>query len=132
ILGAKADRPANGLRALLSSDQPSLARLRRGLAARGIEIKRAIGLFSAETEPGAKADFTAAAEGWLVIAAPGGPMDFELQNTTTPLTLNITRAAPRSSAGFALADPLADPVLALGVQSPPAAAAAVPQAGPVE
>lgn len=117
ILGVRTDQPANGLQALLSSDQPSLARLRKGLAARGIAIERSIGLFGTDTEPGATADFTASAEGWLVIAAPGGPMDFALQNTATPLTVNITRAAPRSSAGFALPDPLADPILDLRVKS---------------
>lgn len=117
ILGIKADQPAKGLQALLSSEKAGLARLRAALAARGISIERAVGLFGPDSSPGDKADFTASAEGWLVVATPGMPMDFEIQNTTTPLTLRITRATPRRSVGFDLPDPLADPILDLRVKS---------------
>lgn len=124
ILGAAADGPADGLRALLASGQPGLARLRKGLAARGIDVAqaRAIGLFGAHSAAGDRASFTAQAGGWLVLAAPGDPMDFERQDTATPLTLMITRASPRQTGSFALADPLADPVLDLRVKSATAAA----------
>lgn len=119
ILGAAADVPADGLRALLALGQPGLDRLRKGMAARGIDIgkARAIGLFGDRSAAGDRASFTAQAEGWLVVAAPGGAMDFERQDTATPLTLLVNRAKPRDAGSFALADPLADPVLDLRVKS---------------
>ncbi|WP_289894879.1 aminomethyltransferase family protein [Paracoccus sp. TOH] len=44
-------------------------------------------------------------------------MDFEAQDTATPLTLRITRADPRRKGQFALPVPLADPLLDLRVKS---------------
>ena len=119
LLGWQADCPAAGLRALLSSDEPSLVRLRARLAALGIALAdaRAIGLFGAASRPGEAVSFTSQGSGWMIVAAPGAPMDFEAQDTATPLTLRLTRAAPRSTGGFALPDPLTDPVLDLRVKS---------------
>ncbi|RJL19439.1 DUF1989 domain-containing protein [Paracoccus siganidrum] len=119
ILGARADAPADGLRALLSSDRPGLKALRRRLAELGVSLNdaRAIGLFGAQSRPGETVALTAAAPGWLIAAAPGGVMDFEAQDTSTPLTLRITRANPRRQGHFALPTPLADPVLDLRVKS---------------
>ena len=71
ILGVKADQPARGLQALLSSGQPGLARLRKGLATRRITVERSIRLFGTDTAPGEKADFTVSDDGWLVVATPG-------------------------------------------------------------
>lgn len=119
VLGAKPDIPADGLREVLTSPQPGLARLRAGLSSRGIALDgaRAIGLFGTDSPAGDSATFTAAADGWLVVAAPGAPMDFQRQDTATPLTLRITRATPRETGSFALPDPLADPILDLRVKS---------------
>lgn len=124
ILGARADAPAEGLRALLSSDGPGLKSLRRRLAELGVSLNdaRAIGLFGPESRAGETVALTAAAPGWLIAAAPGGVMDFEAQDTSTPLTLRITRANPRRQGHFALPTPLADPVLDLRVKSATAAA----------
>ncbi|MCE5975009.1 aminomethyltransferase family protein [Sinirhodobacter sp. WL0062] len=119
LLGWQADGPAAGLRALLTSREPSLDALRARLAALGIALAdaRAIGLFGATSRAGEAVGFTAQGEGWIIVAAPGTPMDFEAQDTATPLTLRITRATPRVTGGFALPDPLADPVLELRVKS---------------
>lgn len=119
ILGGAADIPAEGLRGLLASGEPSLAKLRKGLTSRGVDIAqaRAVGLFGAQSPAGDRAQFTAQAGGWLIVVAPGGPMDHERQDTATPLSLIVTRAAPRQTGSFALADPLADPVLDVRVKS---------------
>ncbi|MFG1394785.1 DUF1989 domain-containing protein [Xanthobacter agilis] len=119
LLDARADAPAEGLRALLSGADPSLRRLAEGLARRGIAIGAvdALILFGATSPAGDRAAFTAQGRGWVVIAAPGGPMDAQTQDTATPLTVVLTRATARKSGQFALPDPLADPVLDLRVKS---------------
>jgi aminomethyltransferase len=119
LLGWRGDTPAEGLRDLLASDQPSLRRLRKTLAGRNIDLTGAvaIGLFGAQSRPGEAVSLTAQGGGWAVIAAPAGMMNFEQQDTATPLTLKITRAAPRAPGQFALPDPLADPLLDLRIRS---------------
>mgnify|MGYP000138559911 CR=1 FL=1 len=119
VLGGRADRPAEGLLALLGSAEPSLQRLRRALAMRGIDPAgaRAIGLFGATSPAGEAVAFGVQSEGGAIIAAPGGPMDFEVQDTATPLTVRLTRACPRPADRFALPDPLAEPLLDLRVKS---------------
>jgi aminomethyltransferase len=119
LVGRVADTDADGLRALLSSGEPSLTRLVAGLRRRNIDLAgaRAIGLFGGGSRPGDKASFTARAPGWAIIATPAAPMDFERQDTATPVTVQVTRANPRVAGQFALPDPLADPVLDLRVHS---------------
>ena len=119
LLGWQADTGADGLRALLSSGETSLARLRAALAARGILVAdaRAIGLFGTETRAGEAVSFTARGGGWAIVAAPAEPMDFEAQDTATPLSIRISRANARAVGQFALPDPLAEPVLDLRVKS---------------
>ncbi|MBM3616879.1 MAG: DUF1989 domain-containing protein, partial [Alphaproteobacteria bacterium] len=96
-----------------------LARLRRGIAGKGIDLARAGGVrvFAPGTAPGARAEFTALDDSWLILAAPGLPMAPEAQDTATPLTLHLHRARPREMGKFDLPDPLADPVLDLRVKS---------------
>ncbi|WP_346429729.1 DUF1989 domain-containing protein [Paracoccus sp. DMF-8] len=119
ILGATADASANGLRGLQESDDASLARVRLGLLRRGIDASqaRAVGVFGAESRAGQRVEFTAQGRAWVIIAAPATPMDFEAQDTATPLTVLITRKTARKAGQFALPDPLADPVLDLRVHS---------------
>ncbi len=119
LLGQPADTVADGLRGLLASGEPSLTRLRAALTARGIDVAkaRAIGLFGTTSPAGDIATLVAQGAGWALIAAPGGPMDLEAQDTATPLTLRLTRAAPRALGQFALPDPLADPLLDLRIRS---------------
>jgi aminomethyltransferase len=119
LLGWRADVPAEGLRALLGGGEASLHRLRRALERRGIELAdaMAIGLFGAASRAGEAVSFTAQGEGVAIVAAPGGAMDLERQDTSTPLTLKLTRANPRATGRFALPDPLADPILDLRIAS---------------
>ena len=119
LLGLPGASAVDGLKALLASGEPSLARLRARLVAREIDLARAGGLrlFGPDTPAGATAELVAGAAGWVVVAAPGLPMAPEAQDTATPVTLHLTRAAPRMVAQHDLPDPLADPVLDLRVKS---------------
>lgn len=119
LLGWQGDCAPEGLKAALTRGEPSLARLGAALARRGIDLAqaRAIGLFGAASRAGEAVAFAAQGPGFAILAAPGGPMDLEAQDTATPLTLRLSRAAPRARALFDLPDPLADPLLDLRVSS---------------
>ncbi|WP_108815711.1 DUF1989 domain-containing protein [Loktanella sp. Alg231-35] len=111
VIGATADGIAKGLQALLTGDNRSLRGLRMGLDARGIDLAQAaaVHLFEATTPAKTEARFTVGRDGVVIVAAPGGAMDFETQDTATPLTVTIKRAVLKTHARFALPDPLADP-----------------------
>ena len=119
IVGMNGDMLANGLKALLASDDQSLRGLRMGLDARGIDLSKsgAFGLFGASSPAKDRAEMTALRDGVLIIAAPGGRMDFEAQNTTTPLTVMVSRAKIKSQVRFELPNPLADPVADIRVHT---------------
>ncbi|MCG3268264.1 DUF1989 domain-containing protein [Yoonia sp. I 8.24] len=112
IVGATAQGPALGLQSLLESSDRSLRGLRMGLDARNIDVAsaHAVHLFEATTPAKTEASLTVQRDGCVVIAAPGGIMDFETQNTATPLTVMVKRAVIKPPVGFALPTPLADPL----------------------
>lgn len=124
LLGQGSNSEAAGLQALLASGEASLARMRQTLAGQGINLARAgaIRLFGGDTPARAEETFTLAGDATLIIAAPGGGMAPEAQDTATPLTVHLTLAKPRSQARFELPDPLADPILDLRVRSATAGA----------
>lgn len=122
LLGQGANGDASGLKAMLAMGNAAgqgLSALRRGIAARGIDLARAgaLRLFGADSAPGDRAELTAIDDGWLIVAAPGLPMAPQAQDTATPLTLTIRRANPRMVGHHDLPEPLADPVLDLRVKS---------------
>lgn len=119
VLDAKPNAPAKGIRALLSTGGPGLESLKNSLARRGIKLARAraLVLFGISSPAGDEASFEAQEPGWLLVAAPGSDMDVGKQETLTPISLTITRAKPRSSTGFSLPEPLADPILDLRIAS---------------
>lgn len=112
ILGVTANCDVEGIKALLTGTDRSLHGVRMGLDARGVTLGTAQGLrfFDATTAAKSSEDFRAQRDGTLVIAAPGGAMDIEAQNTATPLTVMITRAVIKSNVKFELPTPLADPL----------------------
>jgi aminomethyltransferase len=112
ILGFTANCEMDGLKALLASADRSLHGLRMGLDARGISLGTARGLrfFDAKTPAKTSEEFRAQRDGTLIIAAPGGAMDIEAQDTATPMTVMITRAVIKSHVKFELPTPLADPL----------------------
>lgn len=112
VLGEKGAGPAGGLHDLLTSDNKSLRGLRMSLEARGIDLSQpgVIHLFEATTPAKTESTFRAVRAGAVIIAAPAGPMDAELQNTATPLVVMIKRAVIKSVVKFEAPDPLADPL----------------------
>ena len=119
IIGASTHGGAGGLKALLDSDNQSLRGLRMGLDARRIDLAsaQAVHLFEGSTPAKTEASFTATRDGAVIIAAPAGVMDFEAQDTATPLTVMIKRAVLKSHARFELPDPLADPIADIRVHT---------------
>ncbi len=119
LLGQSGSGPAAGLMALLTSDNQSLRGLRMGIEARQIDLAQsgAITVFGAGSPAKDTASFTAKSKCTLIVAAPGGAMDAEAQDTATPLTVMIKRATLKSHARFELPDPLADPVSDIRVHS---------------
>lgn len=119
LIGAAGQGAATGLLALLTSPDQSLRSLRYGIEARGLDLARAqaVHLFEATTPARTTQSFTATGDGVVIIAAPGGIMNFEAQDTATPLTVYIRRAVIRRQRGFGLPDPLADPLADVRVHS---------------
>jgi len=119
VLGARGNSNAAGLKALLLSGEESLLQFRRKIERRGINLAgvEAIRFFDTTTPAGAEESFVAQRDGSLIVAAPGGPMSLEDQDTVTPLTLTIARATVKPVKSFDLPDPLADPVLDRRVKS---------------
>ncbi len=119
IIGLTATAGAGGLQALLTSNDKSLRGMRMGLDARKIDLAKAqaVHLFEATTPAKTEAKFTTVREGVVIIAAPAAAMDFEAQNTATPLTVMIKRAVIKSHVKFELPDPLADPLADIRVHT---------------
>ena len=76
ILGLAGTSDAGGLKALLTGGDASLARLRAGIARRGIDLAQAgaVRMFGTATPPRQTEALTVQRDGVLVIAAPGAPM----------------------------------------------------------
>jgi aminomethyltransferase len=121
LIGQKSNSDARGLKALLSAGamEPSLARLRSGLALRDIDLANAgaTELFGLETAAKASINFSANEACWLIVAAVGHHMQPGEQATLTPLTLVVQRASPRLVGAFDLPDPLTDPLQDIRVKS---------------
>ncbi|KGL02791.1 DUF1989 domain-containing protein [Thalassobacter sp. 16PALIMAR09] len=121
LLGLSGDGAPKGLMRLLTSGDQSLRALRMGLEARGIDLAHCVAayVFDSTTPAGDTAEFTATREGTVILAAPHatGIMDFEAQDTATPLTVYIRRAVIKQVARFELPDPLADPVADIRVHT---------------
>jgi len=119
VIDVKTNSNADGLKALLNGNDNSLGGLRLGLEARKIDLAKAgaVGVFGENSPAGDQVEFIVQRDGVVVIAAPGGIMDFEVQDTSTPITIFIKRAQIKSNQRFKLPDPLADPVLDLRIKS---------------
>jgi aminomethyltransferase len=112
-IGAKSDRDADGLKAMLAEDSASVSRTRTGLAQRGISLANAtaVHLFGSASSAGSQQEFKVNRDGTLIVAAPGVTMSPDQHNTATGIELRIIRANPKiKSASFDLPEPLADPL----------------------
>ncbi len=114
ILGCKGNSDGRGIKAALAADEESARVVRRGLERRRIDLAEAsaIRLFSATSPAGNSQSLKVDRAGVLVVAAPGGPMNAEKQDTVTSIEVRVRRAKPRRMDGarVALPEPLADPI----------------------
>ncbi len=121
IIGLTSNSDASGLKGMLSAGvvDTSLARLRGGLALRGIDLAKASAVACFDASSAAKASFSFKSNeaGWLVIAAPGNDMLPGEQSTLTPLTVLVERTNSIVIGKFDLPDPLADPLQDIRVKS---------------
>ena len=122
LIGLPSNSHAAGLKALLADTAhrgSGLGGLRLGLERRGIDLAKAeaVAMFGGSTLAGTTETVTAQRDGVLVIAAPGGPMLPDGQDTATPIGVEIQRAKVRGVGHYQLPDPLAEPILDLRVKS---------------
>ena len=97
LIGLPSNSHAAGLKALLADTAhrgSGLGGLRLGLERRGIDLAKAeaVAMFGGSTLAGTTETVTAQRDGVLVIAAPGGPMLPDGQDTATPIGVEIQRA----------------------------------------
>ena len=119
VIGKKPNSDAAGLKALLTGADHSLRGLRLGLESRNIDLAGAgaVSFFDARSRHGETIELAVQRDGVVVIAAPGGAMDMQAQDTSTPLTVMVTRVVVKSHVKFELPDPLADPVLDIRIHT---------------
>jgi glycine cleavage system T protein (aminomethyltransferase) len=110
MLGARGEGDARGIKQILSADNESARSVRTRLSRCGIDLAsaRAITLFGVESRPSNAAEFTAAREGLVIVAAPGAPMEAGMQDTATPIRVLVQRARVRPAEETPLPEPLAD------------------------
>lgn len=119
MLGASSAGRPEGVISVLANGSPSGAKVAKALDAAGFDLGRAqaVRIFAEGSRPGDMASFTAACDGLLIVAAPGGPMQPGAQNPPSELILYIRRADPgMAKGGHALPDPLADPLTDMNIQ----------------
>ncbi|WP_120499060.1 trimethylamine-oxide aldolase Tdm [Roseovarius sp. EL26] len=119
LIGAIDGGAAVGLQTLLASNDQALHGLQLGIKARGLDISNAsaVKLFDQQTLARTTETFTTQDECHAIIAAPGDIMDFEQQNTATPLTIYVRRAVIKGHPKFELPDPLAEPLQSIRIHS---------------
>ena len=115
MLGRSGHGAARGVASVLEAGGLSGVRVARALEAAGFDLARAdaVRLFGEQTPSGALETLVSGADGLLVVAAPGGPMDPAAQDAPGEIVLFLRRArvpeAPeRRTAPAPLADPLLD------------------------
>ena len=118
-LGASGTGRPDRLIATLAAGTRSGKKVLAALETAGFDIGQgdAVPLFPEASRPGDMERFTAETDGLLILAAPGGPMDPDAQNTPTELVLYIRRADPKQAkSAINPPDPLADPLQDFNIQ----------------
>ena len=110
---------ALGFKQLLSNGDLSLRSVRLGLEARCVNLAeaRSLRFFDSQTPAKCEEVLDVARTGTLVVAAPGGIMNFDAQDTATPLTVQVKRAVIKEHVKFELPDPLANPLADIRIHS---------------
>ena len=112
VLGARADGNADGLKGILAGGDDSAKRLHASLKRRSIDIAKAksTDLFGGFSPAGDRAELVCQRDGVLIVAAPGGIMDFDEQDASTPIEMFVHRRTIAPDRTHSLPEPLADPV----------------------
>ena len=111
IIGRPDSGPASGLAAMLTESGEAARSLLDTLARKGwtSRFDHAVCLFGPGTPAGADEVITVEEDGFVIVAAPGGPMEVSAQWPTTPLELFVNRKDAAAAAERSLPDPLAEP-----------------------
>jgi len=119
LLDQKAEVEATGFLGILAGNDESAKRAHQSLKRRNINLEKAeaIRIFGHGSKAGDTAEFKVQDKGYLIVCAPGKPMDAELQDTTTPIELFVKRTKLRKPGDHPLPEPLADPVLDFRIHS---------------
>ena len=113
-LGARGCGAARGIAATLAAGGASGVRVARALDAAGFDLARAdaVRLFEGGAPGGSMETLTAAVDGLLVVAAPGGPMAPDAQDAPGDVVLFVRRARPPDpKASREPPAPLAEPLI---------------------
>jgi aminomethyltransferase len=123
-LGAAFTNDANGLKAILATNDEGAARTRAALERRGGDIATAgaLRIFGEESMPGTQAEFVIALSGLLIAAAPATAMSPEAQDTATPIEIRIKRSLVIRDYAAALPEPMADPIEDIQIRAATASA----------
>ena len=123
-IGARVDSHGEGLKAMLAEDTEGARQTHSALQRRNINVGQAetLRLFGRDSLPGAKAEFTVARDGIVIVVAPGGAMSPEDQDTATDLELRIMRTAAPGARADVLPEPLADPLHDIRIKAATASA----------
>ncbi len=123
-LGAAFTSQAEGLKAILSSNDDSAGRTLAALKRRGADLAQAgaLRLFGTHSTPGSQVDLTIADDGLLMVGAPGEAMDPGQQDTATPIELRVQRGRIERSYESLLPEPMADPLQEIRIKAATASA----------
>jgi aminomethyltransferase len=123
-LGTTFTNGAEGLKAILACDDESVRRTRAAFARRNVDLAKAgaVRLFGEASMPGSRAQFTIAAKGLLIAAAPASAMSPEAQDTATPIELLVRRSTLIRDYSSALPEPMADPIEDIRIKAATASA----------
>ena len=110
---------ALGFKQLLSNGDLSLRSVRLGLEARGVNLAeaRSLRFFDSQTPAKCEEVLDVARAGTVVVVAPGGIMDFDAQDTASPLTVQVKRAVIKERVKLELPDPLGSPLADIRIHS---------------
>ncbi len=111
ILGRPDSGPAAGLAAMLTNGGEAARSLLDTLERKGwtSRLDRAVRLFDRETPAGIDEVVAVEEDGFVIVAAPGDPMEIPAQWPPTPLELLVNRKDAAMAAERSLPDPLAEP-----------------------
>ncbi len=119
MFGEVSDAHCEGLQTILSAQTSGAKRTRALLERLNIDLgnAQALNVFSSSSPARSEADLLAQVDGVVVIAAPGGIMDFITQDTTTPIEVLVTRASPEKAKAANEIIPLADPLASIRIDA---------------